>query len=243
MMREQQREDFNRIDRPRLSERVAHELENAIFIGTFSIGQGLPSEQKLADQFGVSRNVIREAFKLLQERGLITIQNGSGAYINPPDPGPASVALGRYLRFTASNEAIQGLYEARRMIEGTNARLAAQRATDDDIDTLANYLMQMREHNGSIEKWSQADLGFHLAIAGATHNPFMSMLLVPLVDQLRGVIAEGFRVPGAVERGIDAHVKIFTRIKNHDEEGAYIAIAEHLRDSESRFHEVDTNKS
>ncbi len=225
---------FSKIRNKRLPELIADEIEAAILRSEFEVGSQLPSEQQLAGQFEVSRNVIREAFKYLQERGLIAIVNGSGAYISQPSAAPTSSALGRYIRLLGAHEQIEALYEARRILEGENARLAAQRAEPDDITALEACLKRMTEGAGQIEIWSQADLDFHLTIAKATHNPFLSLLLEPLVDQLRGVIAEGYLVPGAVERGLQAHIRLTDAIKARDAEGAYRAILDHLRDSESR---------
>jgi DNA-binding FadR family transcriptional regulator len=223
---------FRKLQRKPLPEVVAGEIEEAIILGTFVVGSQLPSEQQLADQFGVSRNVVREAFKFLKERGLIEIMNGSGAYVKRPSHAPTSDALGRYIRLLGAHEAVTDLYEARRILEGWNARLAAERADSHDLDYLSACLQRMKEHAGSIEKWSEADLDFHLGVAKATHNAFLRLLLEPLVDQLRGVIAEGYMVPGAVERGLEAHQNLYDLIKNRNVEGAYIAIIEHLSDSE-----------
>ncbi|MBN8620804.1 MAG: FadR family transcriptional regulator [Anaerolineae bacterium] len=225
---------FTKLPRKPLPEVVASEIEEAIIQGTFAIGSQLPSEQQLADQFGVSRNVVREAFKFLKERGLIEILNGSGAYVQQPSHAPTSDALGRYIRLLGAHESIADLYEARRLLEGWNARLAAERADEDDLHHLSHCLERMEAHAGSIEKWSEADLEFHLGVAKATHNAFLGILLEPLVDQLRGVIAEGYVVPGAVERGLEAHRNLLALIRARDAEGAYNAILEHLRDSESR---------
>ena len=226
---------FIKLQRIPLPEVVAGEIEEAIIEGTFAVSTQLPSEQQLADQFGVSRNVVREAFKFLKERGLIEIMNGSGAYVKRPSHAPTSDALGRYIRLLGAHESIVDLYEARRVLEGWNARLAAERADSHDLDYLTGCLQRMKEHAGSIEKWSEADLDFHLGVAKATHNAFLGLLLEPLVDQLRGVIAEGYMVPGAVERGLEAHQNLLDLIKNRNVEGAYVAIIEHLSDSESRI--------
>jgi GntR family transcriptional regulator, transcriptional repressor for pyruvate dehydrogenase complex len=229
---------FKKIERQRLSEQVAREIEEAIIAGTFAVHSQLPSEQQLANQFGVSRNVVREAFKFLQERGLIQILNGSGAYVSQPNTEATSNALGRYLRLIGADSSIDSLYEARRILEGSNARLAAQRADQPDLEQLEDCLVRMRQHAGSIDKWSEADLDFHLSVARATHNPLLSVLLEPLVDQLRGVIAEGYLVPGAVDRGLEAHIRILDSIKNREPEQAYEAIMDHLSDSEARVHQT-----
>jgi DNA-binding FadR family transcriptional regulator len=233
---------FKKVERRRLPELVASEIEEAIMEGTFGVGKQLPSEQDLANQFGVSRNVVREAFKFLKERGLITILNGSGAYVSQPSGEHTSSALGRYIRFIGARNSIAALYEVRRILEGWNARFAAQRADPDDLQTLADCLQRMEQHAGSVAKWSEADLEFHLAIAKATHNPFLSVLLEPLVDQLHDVIVEGYAVPGAVERGFEAHTKVLDCIQRRDADGAYEAIMEHLSDSETRVKNIQQAK-
>lgn len=229
---------FHKLELKRLPELVAAKIEEAIMDGSYPAGSQLPSEQQLANQFGVSRNVVREAFKFLKERGLIDILNGSGAYVAQPSAAPTSSALGRYLRLLGAHQSIEMLYEARRLLEGENARLASQRADANDLQILEACLQRMKEHAGSIERWSAADLDFHLAIARATHNPFLAVLLEPLVDQVRGVIAEGYLVPGAVERGLQAHMRLFEFIKARDAEGAYHALLEHLNDSEAQVGHV-----
>lgn len=233
---------FSKVERKGLPEVVAATIEDAILDGTFVAGSQLPSEQQLAAQFGVSRNVVREAFKFLKERGLINVLNGSGAYVCQPSAETTSNALGRYIRLIGASESVAALYEARRILEGQNIRLAAERSTDEDLALLADCLKRMKEHGGDIEKWAQADLEFHLAIASATHNPFLRVLLEPLVDQIRGVIAKPYDVPGAVERGLEAHTKLFNYIKNRDADGAYRAIMDHLRDSEARIRGSDANE-
>jgi GntR family transcriptional repressor for pyruvate dehydrogenase complex len=225
---------FKRIERQQLSQLVADQLEEAIISGDFAIGDRLPSEQSLANQFNVSRNAVREALKVLQARGLIEIVNGSGAYVARPNAEITSDALGRYLRLIGAGSSAWALYEVRGILEGANARLAAQRADPQDLQALANCLSGMEEHVDSIEQWSEADLCFHLAVAGATHNPFLSALLEPLVGQLHGVIAEGYLVPGAVQTGLEAHARLYRCIQGRDPEGAHHAMMDHLSDSAAR---------
>lgn len=225
---------FNRVDRVPLPEQIAGEIEEAIMSGKFALGSLLPSEQQLADQFGVSRNVIREAFKFLKERGLILIQNGSGAMVVPPSVRATSSALGRYLRMNPPRNEVEALYEIRRLLEGEAARLAAERIEKLDHEYLAVCIKRMEKHAGNIEAWSKADLDFHIGVAAAAQNPLFRILLYPLVDQLRDVIREGYAEPGAAERGLEAHRQIFDRIRHGDADGAHQAMLEHLHDSQER---------
>lgn len=225
---------FPKLEKQRLSHQVADQVEEAIIAGRYPVGGRLPSEQALADQFGVSRNVVREALKIVQERGLIEIVNGSGAYVAEPDSGTARDALSRYLRLVGVDSSIKSLYEVRKILEGSNARLAAERANEEDLKVLAECIRRMKDYVGSMERWTDADLDFHLGVAHATHNPFLSAILEPLVTQLHQVIAEGYLVPGAVESGLRAHQRVLKCIENHDGEGAYRAMMNHLHDSEQR---------
>jgi GntR family transcriptional repressor for pyruvate dehydrogenase complex len=233
---------FPKLDRKLLPEMVADAIEDAILQRAFPVGSQLPSEQDLARQFAVSRNVVREAFKFLKERGLIEIHNGSGAYVLEPSSAATSNALGRYIRLLGEQQNLEALYEARRVIEGANARMAAERADDNDLRVLGDCLARMADHAGSIERWSEADLEFHLAVARATHNPYLTVLVEPLVGQLRRVIAEGYVIPGAAERGLGAHTRLYHCIRDRDAEGAYQAILEHLQDSEARLQKVNDQK-
>jgi GntR family transcriptional regulator, transcriptional repressor for pyruvate dehydrogenase complex len=226
---------FSKVEQKRLPEMIADQIEEAIIRKSFEIGAQLPSEQQLADQFGVSRNVVREAFKFLKERGLITIQNGSGAYVAEPSAEHTRSALGRYMRLMGGENPLGALFHVRRLLEGENARLAALNATETDLAALEESLARMRNHGGSIEKWSSADLDFHLAIAHATQNPYLAILLEPLVGHLHDVIAEGYTMPGGTEQGLQAHVEILQAIRDGHSERAYRAIIAHLTDSENRL--------
>jgi GntR family transcriptional regulator, transcriptional repressor for pyruvate dehydrogenase complex len=233
---------FKKLERTRLYEMVAEEIEKAILDGDYEVGSRLPSEQNLADQFEVSRNVVREALKVLQERGLVQVLDGSGAFVAHPNSEQTTIALGRYIRLIGASSAIDALYETRISLEGFNARLAAQRATAEQIKELESYLDLMRANIKSHETWTEADLDFHVSVARATNNPFQAMLLEPLVEQLREVISEGFAKPGASHDGLTAHEKLMECIKEHDPEGAYQTMVEHLLHSERMVKENLQNK-
>ncbi len=235
--------NFKKLERKPLSEAIAQQIEQAIYDGTFAVGSQLPAEQQLASQFGVSRNVVREAFKHLKERGLIDIQNGMGAYVSQPTSNMTSSALGRYLRMQDHLDIITDLYEVRRLIEGESARMAALRATQDDLDHLLGCVERMERHAGNVNAWADADLDFHLSLATASGNSLFPVLLQPLVDHLREVIMEGYMEPGAAERGLEAHRKVYLCIKAQDTEGAHRTILEHLRDSERRVERLTTHQS
>jgi GntR family transcriptional repressor for pyruvate dehydrogenase complex len=223
---------------PRLSlfEALAAQIEEPILTGELEPGDKLPSEETLRRQFGVSRPVVREALARLRERGLIETVNGSGTFVKRPDADDLTDAVVRHLRVTTEDtESIAKVYEARIALETTSARLAAGRASPRDREEIAGFLEEMKEQRADLERWTAADLGFHLSVARASHNPFLATLLAPLVKVIERAIVESFRSRKAVDSGLRAHERIWDAIDRHDAPAAEEAMREHLLDSERRF--------
>ena len=228
---------FKKIERLRLSDNIANNIEEAIISGEFVSGSRLLPEQVLADQFGTSRNMVREAFKILIGRGLIRIINGIGAVVCEPSLDTTIDALGRYLQLLGREDQIDAFFETRKFLEGNNARLASERADKQDIKVLSECIEKLQQSKNSIEKWAENDLEFHLVIAKATHNIFFSILLQPLIVQLRKVIKVGKVITtdipeDSMYNDTEIHIEIFNCIKNGDPEGAYNAMIKHISGAE-----------
>jgi DNA-binding FadR family transcriptional regulator len=224
------------LQRLSLFEALADQIEEWILSGQLEAGAKLPSEDTLGRQFGVSRPVVREALARLRERGLIETVSGSGTFVKHPDADHLTEAVVRHLRVAAGGfDSIGKVYEARLAIESTTARLAAERATEHDVEHIGARLEAMRSAGDDVDRWTASDLGFHVAVASASHNPFLSTLLAPLVKVIEHGIIESFRSRQAVNSGLRGHERIFERIQAHDPPGAEAAMREHLDDSERRL--------
>ena len=224
-----------RVDRRRLYQQIADDIERLILEGTFPPESRLPSELELALQYGVSRNVVREALKSLKELGLVSIRTGSGTYVRRPTMKPVSEALNRFVRHSLPDFSLAHFYEIRRMVEPDSASLAAQRADEEDIAAIQATLRMMDINKDDLEAWSCADLEFHRTIAAATHNPLIRSLIDALIDPLRVVIAAGHAEPYGTRAGLEAHTRIANAIQTRDRATAYSAMLEHLNDSEQRI--------
>ena len=232
------------LQRLSLFEALAAQVEEWILSGQLEAGEKLPSEGSLGRQFEVSRPVVREALARLRERGLIETVSGSGTFVRHPDADHLAEAVLRHLRVTAGGtDSIGKVYEARLALETTTARLAAERATEHDLAQIGARLEAMRADRDDVQRWTAADLGFHLAVARASHNPFLSTLLTPLVKVIERGIIESFRSRDAVESGLRAHERIFDRLEDGDAAGAEQAMHEHLVDSERRLTEARVGAS
>jgi DNA-binding FadR family transcriptional regulator len=228
------------VSRRRLYQQIADDIERLILDGTFPAGTRLPSEQDFAAQYGVSRNVVREALKSLKESGLVSIRTGSGTYVRRPSMEQVTEALNRFVRHSLNDFSFAHFYEIRRMIEPENARLAAQRASPDEIIAILAPLHIMEQKQDDLEAWSSADLEFHIAIASATQNPLLVNLLIALIEPLRTVIAAGYAEPKGTFAGLEAHRKIAKAIQDRLGQEAYDGMLEHLIDSEQRLVKAGT---
>jgi DNA-binding FadR family transcriptional regulator len=225
--------NFPRIARRRISSEVVDHLEQRIVNGDIAEGSRLPSEKDLGVSFGVSRNVIREALKTLEERGLVRIENGKGAYVTTPSEDLVRGAIARYVQSRLTTHTVHEFYQFREVLEGASARIAAGRAAEHDLQALAAALATMAANEGDVERWMQGDLAFHRALIGATHNPFFMIVLEPVIDRLREAIKVSFDSEGA-RAGLACHAAILERIRARDQLGAERAMLATLQDSAGR---------
>jgi GntR family L-lactate dehydrogenase operon transcriptional regulator len=223
--------------RSALFEQVASQLEALILAGKVAIGSKLPAEGALAAQFGVSRPVIREALAQLRDRGLTETVNGSGTYVRQPDSERLTEVLLRHLHFgeLAAPQVVNSLYEARIAVEVMAARLAANRGLEGDLNLISARFQEMNSARHDPAGWIAADMGFHLAVVDAAHNPFLGAFLMPMTRIIQQSMSESWRDPKAVRAGLLAHQAICDAIVGHDEEAAAKAMLAHLEDSRARL--------
>jgi DNA-binding FadR family transcriptional regulator len=227
------------IKKATLVEKLVAEIRGGITSGRLVVGQSLPSEAKLAAQFGVSRPLLREALAELRAEGFLETVSGRGTTVRHPTESDLAEAFNRQLMLAARGPkpTADHLYEARRAIELAAAELAAERATPDSLKTLGHLLSEMAESRDDAAAYTAADVSFHIAVARAAQNPLLPTLLAPLSSLIVRGMFESHGTPDAVSLGIEAHKKVLRAIERHDPPGACRAMAAHLRESRLVFPE------
>lgn len=204
----------------RLSGQVLLQIENMI-TERFPLGAHLPTEDELAEQFRVSRIVIREAMKILEDRGVVEVRAGRGTIVVPAKSDRVKSSLYRLIRSSGTpmlQEMLQ-LLELRGVLEESAAGLAAVRATEADLAEAEAALKSMRE--GSVaEAVHAADLQFHIAIARASGNRFFEIVLAPLTE----VFLKQIQLTDKLNRGVEYHSEILKAIQRHDPVAARLAV-------------------
>jgi GntR family transcriptional regulator, transcriptional repressor for pyruvate dehydrogenase complex len=227
------------IKRATLVEKLVAEVRNEITSGRLLVGQRLPTEARMAAQFGVSRPLLREALAELRAEGFVQTKNGRGTFVRHPTETDLADAFGHQLLLAVPGPGptADHLYEARQAIEVVAAQLAAERATPEALATLERLLATMIENNDDAAAYTAADVGFHIAVARATLNPLLPTLLAPLATLIVKGMYESHSTPDAVSQGIAAHTKVLRALKKHDPAAARRAMAAHLRESRRVFPE------
>lgn len=207
----------------RLYQEVARQLVKELAAGKYPLGSRLPAERDLAQLYDVSRPTIREAMIALEVQGLVEVRLGSGAYVRSL-PGNADVS-----GFNASAFEIT---EARLLIEGEAAALAATQITDADLDEIEGLVQAIARENLDPDGTERADREFHLAIAAATRNSAV-LDAVTRLWQLRADSPESALLHAKARHAhikpvVDEHSAILDALRYRDPQAARAAMRIHL---------------
>jgi GntR family transcriptional regulator, transcriptional repressor for pyruvate dehydrogenase complex len=229
--------DMMQVKRNRLSEQIAEQIQRNIIEGKLKQGDRLAPERELAEQLGVSRTVIREATKVLQERGLVKVITGSGTYATRIEPAVVSQSIGLFVQ--GYKHSFRDLLEIRRMLEVEVAGMAAERATNEDIhlltaclDEMKAVLPEIRTTTEKMEKFVEADLRFHQYLGKASNNSLLPILLLPITDLLLEFRRKASSFPGAPERAISYHQTVLECVCSRDSQRCREAMRNHLSSTE-----------
>lgn len=229
--------ELNRIARPlRLSEEVSSDLQRRIARAELRPGDRLPTEKALGEAFGVSRAVVREAIARLKADGLIETRQGSGAFVVE---APKTINLRFWKGGGSELEELRDIFELRAMVEGAVAELAAQRRDRKDLKAMAQHLRAMDKAMAGGLDGTEADDNFHIALARATHNSYITRLVEFLgrhFSDSRKLSWHGTRRelahPQEAQR---EHRALFETISEGNAEAARRCALDHLRGTAGRF--------
>ncbi|WP_044559827.1 FadR/GntR family transcriptional regulator [Azospirillum sp. B4] len=208
----------------RLYRQVADAIAADIRQGVYGPGRRLPSERDLAETFDVSRPTVREAMITLEILGLVEARHGSGIYVTdqlPAQETTAELDIGAF-----------ELTEARRLVEGEVAALAATTITDGELAELTALLTEIGEENARHAVGEKADRRFHLTIARASRNT----ALVGVVEQLWDMRYKSPLCMAMLDRAravgdhprVEEHQRIVHSLAARDPQAARAAMRDHL---------------
>jgi DNA-binding FadR family transcriptional regulator len=226
---------LSEIEHPSLADQVFDQLLTQIVEEKYPVNSRLPSEQALAQSFGVSRPVLRTALARLRTDGIIQSRRGSGNYIRRrPDRQVVSfVPLG-------SIADIQRCYEFRVDVEGAAAAWAARRRDAEDLKQIENAFQILESSYIQQELGIDADQKLHLAIARASKNRFFVSVLEALGPQISfGVKLSRsltlLDVPSRQELVLAEHRAVLDAIRKEQPDAAQEAMQKHITAAKNRM--------
>lgn len=215
------------IKKVRLSESVISAIKEMIIADGFKPGDKFYSEHQLTKKFGVSRSSIREAMRILEVEGRVSVKQGKGIFIADYEKGK----LQAFADWLIHNEqSIKDNFEVRLFIEPKAAGRAAENADQDDVRKLEQVCRQFAQfaQEKNTEEVIQCDRRFHRFLAGATKNTTLHVLMKSMTTSLPNGWISSLYTPGRIEKTISEHGAIVEAIRNHDTSAAEEAMTRHL---------------
>jgi GntR family transcriptional regulator, transcriptional repressor for pyruvate dehydrogenase complex len=229
------------IEQKTVTERVANRLLELISNGDIKPGDKLPPERELARRLNIGRTTVREALKLLTLSGLLEARRGDGTYVNKHFIGTLAKQINWPILLTAQE--LEMVIEVREALEIKAARLAAQRATDEDIERIAIYQELAEIQGRDIEREIEIDMAFHEAITNGSHNELLSSIIISLRGIFMNYIKMSIQTDETLEPTIAEHEAIYRAIAERNPDQAEEAMRQHLFMSKSVIKKLSNHDS
>jgi DNA-binding FadR family transcriptional regulator len=226
-----------RMPAARLGVAVVHDLVEAIVKGDAAPGSALPPEEKLAQHFAVSRTVIRESVKRVEEKGLITVAPGRGTIVQPKtswnvlDP----VVLAVMLENDSSLGVLDEIAVIRASLEGSMSAAMAGARTEDQLAQVTEALQRMEDSVEDPEIFPEADLDFHFLVMTLSGNELASSITKILFSRARqSARFVGNQSTDAFHQTLEEHRRVHDAIAAGDPAEAEAAMRAHILDAWQR---------
>jgi GntR family transcriptional regulator, transcriptional repressor for pyruvate dehydrogenase complex len=220
---------FSKVSVGRMSEIIVEKIRELMREGQLKPGDRLPPERELCERFGVSRVTMREALRMLESAGLVEIRVGArgGAFVTAPSSNRVGEGLADLLTLSVIGAA--DVTEVRLILEVGIVPLVCERATEEDLAALEAICERSEEALRKGEYSMDMSLEFHTAVAQATHNPALEML----VESFRGPILMSLMearevAPEMGGLGTKEHEQFIEAVRRRDADEASRIMREHL---------------
>ena len=224
------------------SEEIVNQIQDSILTGKLKPGDSLPPERELIKMFARSRPTVREALRVLEMKGLVSVTGGGGTVVCRPETSHLEENL--KIMLAMHNITLREICEARNMLEMTTTRYAARKRTEEDLQALEELVEREKDCIDNIELFTSLDRDFHELIAKATQNGIFEILVRALREPMQNFIAQGIQHMGPdnykkeQEILIRCHMDIINSIRDHSEETALKYMHEHI-DQFERINKIE----
>lgn len=216
---------FSEVKRKKLYEEVCDQIISSISSGELPPGTRLPSEQRLADSFQVSRTAVREALRTLESSGYLEVRT-TGTYICDATFDKAVAPM--MSRLIKDESAVDDLLELRLLLEPAAAALASLRITEEEILKLDENVKQMEKWIRQDRSYAQLDSKFHNQLIAACHNEAIRSIYQLSLVAIDDMFESFSHLSNQAHQVCQEHLQILKALKDHDPTTAQKAMYRHL---------------
>lgn len=215
------------INRKGISEQVADTIKKMIHEGKYNVGDRIPGEREFAAELEVSRNTVREAYKILEAYGYITAKHGTGVFVASPEQQISKMTES----FFISTDQIKDFFAVRKILEENTVQWAIENSTSEQLNQLDEIVKEAEiVISGEVDykRLSELDHKFHLTLANSTQNVVLIRIMHNLIDLLSESRMRSVQIPGRAIKSVEEHSNILNAIKIKDIALAKKYMSEHL---------------
>lgn len=225
------------LNRKGISEQVADSIKKKIQEGKYIVGDRIPGEREMASELEVSRNTVREAYKILEAYGYITAKHGTGVFVASPEQQIHKMTES----FFVSTDQIKDFFAVRKLLEEGTVSWSIQNSNEfNELDEIVSESKEIINGEIDYKRLSELDHNFHLALANRSQNIVLIRIMHNLIDLLSESRMKSAQIPGRAIQSVEEHIKILDAIKKRDVALAKEHIVNHLESVErSIMNDID----
>ncbi len=213
-----------------VGETLKLQLEESILAGVYKPGDRLPSERQIMEDLKIGRSTVREAYHSLQQKGLIEIRHGGGAFVRNVDSSMVGDTLATLIRHRRVST--RHLQEFREAVESRCAAYAAERATKDQVDDLKRLLNEMEAHYQTVGKadleFYDLELNLHTQLAIISGNPMFEWFAITFQNNASSFANILTDEPVSIAEILDDWHDFITAVQNREVTKAAMIIRTHI---------------
>ena len=223
---------FKSVRPDRISQTIVDQIKEAIFQKKIKIGDKLPSERQMMEQFETSRVTVREALKNLENSGILEIRRGTqgGAFVRDPDVKFVSSFLQDM--FSMGNIRVFDLTEARMAVEPFSVKIATERIKEDSLEQIKQNIKETKEclKSNNPTDARLLTLEYHRLIAQASENPVIFFMVDSIMDIMENNVSTIVISAESIEKTLHYHEDIYEAVMKRNPEKAQALMLKHIQE-------------
>lgn len=229
------------LNRKGISEQVADSIKRRIQNGEYKVGDKIPGEREMGTELSVSRNTVREAYKILEAYGYLTVKHGIGVFVASPEHLIQKMTEA----FFVTSDQIKDFFAVRKILEEWTVKWAIENSCDDQFNELEQIVNEANDIlAGEIDynRLAELDHKFHITLANNSKNEVLVRIMNFLIDLLSESRNKSIQIPGRVNQSVQEHSKILQAIKQKNITVAQQLMKEHLDSVEHSLNNASNAK-